>query len=162
MNNLLHFEVAEGGLSPTHWQASTFPEPFRSKISVVHDGIDTQSLAPNPGISLTLNNDIQLTASDEVFTLVNRNLEPYRGYHIFMRALPEILRRRPQARVLIVGGDDVSYGARSDTGKTWKDVVAGGATATVVETADVVTLIGSVAMSAADYAAFASANFQLS
>ena len=122
LNNLLHFEVAEAGLSPTHWQASTFPEPFRSKITVVHDGIDTQALAPNPAMSLTLNNDIQLTPSDEVVTFVNRNLEPYRGYHIFMRALPELLKRRPQARVLIVGGDDVSYGARSDTGQTWKDV----------------------------------------
>eukprot|EP01041_Mallomonas_annulata_P026946 gene26946-48413_t len=29
LNNLLHFEVADTGISPTHWQASTFPEPFR-------------------------------------------------------------------------------------------------------------------------------------
>jgi hypothetical protein len=37
-----------------------------------------------------------------VITFVNRNLEPMRGYHQFMRALPEILQRRPQARVVIV------------------------------------------------------------
>jgi glycosyltransferase involved in cell wall biosynthesis len=124
LNNLLHFEVADAGISPTHWQASTFPEPFRSKITVVHDGIDTVSLAPDPKVSLTLNGKLVLTRKDEVITFVNRNLEPYRGYHIFMRALPEILKRRPNARVLIVGADDVSYGARPENGQKWKDIFA--------------------------------------
>ena len=124
LNNLLHFEVADAGISPTHWQASTFPEPFRSRIAVVHDGIDTVAVAPNPDVGLTLNGNLQLTRQDEVITFVNRNLEPYRGYHIFMRALPEILRRRPRARVLIVGGDDVSYGARPEQGGKWKDIFA--------------------------------------
>ena len=124
LNNLLHFEVADAGISPTHWQASTFPEPFRSKITVVHDGIDTVSLAPDPKVSLTFNGKLVLTRKDEVITFVNRNLEPYRGYHIFMRALPEILKRRPNARVLIVGADDVSYGARPENGQKWKDIFA--------------------------------------
>ena len=124
LNNLLHFEVASAGISPTHWQASTFPEPFRSKITVVHDGIDTASLAPNPNVSLTLNGNLVLTKRDEVIIFVNRNLEPYRGYHIFMRALPEILKRRPKARVMIVGADDVSYGARPANGQKWKDIFA--------------------------------------
>lgn len=120
LNNLLHFETADAGISPTQWQASTFPEPFRSTITVVHDGLDTASVAPNSAISLTLNGDRVLTKEDEVITFVNRNLEPYRGYHIFMRALPEMLQRRPRARILIVGGNDVSYGARSADGQTWK------------------------------------------
>ena len=124
LNNLLHFEAADAGISPTHWQASTFPEPFRSKITVVHDGIDTEAVAPNPAVSLTLNGNIKLTRDDEVITFVNRNLEPYRGYHIFMRTLPELFKRRPQARVLIVGADDVSYGARPEEGKKWKDIIA--------------------------------------
>jgi len=124
LNNLLHFEVADAAISPTHWQASTFPEPFRSKITVVHDGIDTEAVAPNLAVTLTLNGNIKLTRADEVITFVNRNLEPYRGYHIFMRALPELLKRRPQARVLIVGADDVSYGARPAEGKKWKDIFA--------------------------------------
>lgn len=124
LNNLLHFEVADAGISPTHWQASTFPEPFRSKITVVHDGIDTQAVAPNPLVKLTLNGKLNLTKDDEVVTFVNRNLEPYRGYHVFMRALPEILKRRPKARILIVGGDDVSYGARPEGGQKWKDIFA--------------------------------------
>ena len=124
LNNLLHFEVVDAGISPTQWQASTFPEPFRSKITVVHDGIDTEAVAPNQAVSLTLNGDIKLTRADEVITFVNRNLEPYRGYHIFMRTLPELLKRRPNARVLIVGADDVSYGARPEGGKKWKDIFA--------------------------------------
>jgi glycosyltransferase involved in cell wall biosynthesis len=132
LNNLLHFEVADAGISPTHWQASTFPEPFKNKISVVHDGIDTQAVAPNPAVSLTLKmaagKDLVLTRQDEVITFVNRNLEPYRGYHTFMRALPQFLKERPNARVLLVGADDVSYGARPDAAKygeaKWKDIFA--------------------------------------
>lgn len=122
LNNLLHFEIADRGISPTHWQASTFPEPFRGRITVVHDGIDCDAVAPNLSVSMTLNGDIRLTRADEVITFVNRNMEPYRGYHVFMRALPAILRRRPRARVLIVGGDDVSYGARAPEGKKWRDI----------------------------------------
>jgi glycosyltransferase involved in cell wall biosynthesis len=122
VNNFLHFEAADAGISPTRWQASTFPEPLRGKITVVHDGIDTDALVPNPAVGLTLNENLRLTRQDEVVTFVNRNLEPYRGYHIFMRALPEILDRRPKARVLIVGGNDVSYGARPPEGQTWKDI----------------------------------------
>lgn len=124
LNSLLHFEMADAGISPTHWQASTFPEPFRNQITVVHDGIDTEVVAPNPEASLTLNGHLVLTKHDEIVTFVNRNLEPYRGYHIFMRALPEILRQRPNARILIVGGDDVSYGSRPEGGGKWKDIFA--------------------------------------
>ncbi len=126
LNNLLHFDIADAGISPTHWQASTFPDAFRSKITVVHDGIDTHTLSPNPHVSLTINastgNSITLTKADEVVTFVNRNLEPYRGYHIFMRALPKLLKLRSNARILIVGGDDVSYGARPENGQKWKDI----------------------------------------
>lgn len=124
LNNLLHFDQADAGISPTQWQANTFPEPFRSKITVVHDGIDTKIVAPNPNVSLTLNGNIKLTKSDEVITFVNRNLEPYRGYHIFMRALPELLKRRPKAVVLIVGADGVSYGRRPEVGRKWKEIFA--------------------------------------
>jgi glycosyltransferase involved in cell wall biosynthesis len=121
LNNMLHFEVADAALSPTQWQASTFPEPFRSKITVMHDGIDTGLVTPNPSVRLPLDDGLELTRNDEVITFINRNLEPYRGFHIFMRALPEVLKRRPNAHVLIVGGDEVSYGARSPEGKSWRE-----------------------------------------
>lgn len=121
VNNFLHFAVADAGVSPTEWQKSTFPEPFRSKISVIHDGIDTAAIKPNPDVWLQLG-DVKLTRDDEIITFVNRNMEPYRGYHTFMRALPEILAKRPKARVLIVGGDGVSYGAKPPAGTTWKQI----------------------------------------
>lgn len=126
LNNFLHFDIADAGISPTQWQASTFPEPFRSKISVIHDGIDTQALTPKPDavfeITTPSGAQLRLTRNDQVITFVNRNLEPYRGYHTFMRALPEILRQNPKAVVLIVGGDGVSYGAKPPGEKTWKEI----------------------------------------
>lgn len=124
LNNLLHFEIADGGIAPTHWQASTFPERFRERIRVIHDGIDTDALTPDPEVTITLNGQLRLSRQDEVITFVNRNLEPYRGYHVFMRSLPALLRRRPRARVLIVGGDAVSYGARAPDGQSWKTIFA--------------------------------------
>ena len=124
INNLLHFDIADAGISPTDWQASTFPPSFRDKITVIHDGIDTKAVAPNSNVVLNLQSGLKLSHADEVITFVNRNLEPYRGYHIFMRSLPEILKRRPKAQVLIVGGDDVSYGSKPDHGTTWKELFA--------------------------------------
>jgi glycosyltransferase involved in cell wall biosynthesis len=119
-NMLLQFQQADAGLSPTHWQASTFPEHIRKKISVIHDGIDTEALKPNPSVRFALDNGQGLTRDDEVITFVNRALEPYRGFHIFMRSLPKLLAARPNAQVLIVGKEGVSYGAQPPNGKSWK------------------------------------------
>ncbi len=124
-NNLLHFDIADAGISPTHWQASTFPEPFRDKITVIHDGINTASVAPNPQATLTLKTtagERTFSRNDELITFVNRNLEPYRGYHQFLRALPAIQAARPNAHVALVGGNDVSYGARPSGNRTWKEI----------------------------------------
>jgi glycosyltransferase involved in cell wall biosynthesis len=114
---------ADAGLSPTEWQADSYPKPLRNLIKVSHDGVDTAVMQPNPQASLTLPNGGILRAGDEVLTFVNRNLEPYRGYHIFMRALPCILAERPDAQVVIVGGNEVSYGAAPKGAKGWKDVI---------------------------------------
>ncbi|ARE84582.1 GDP-mannose-dependent alpha-(1-2)-phosphatidylinositol mannosyltransferase [Roseovarius mucosus] len=122
INNHLHFETGHAGISPTRFQADTFPSPFRERITVSHDGIDTVQAAPLPDVRLTIEGQCDVTRADEVITFVNRNLEPYRGYHVFMRALPRLLRERPNATVLIVGGDEVSYGARPPKGQTWKQI----------------------------------------
>ena len=122
LNNHMHFDFAEAGISPTHFQANTFPQPFRDKITVMHDGINTDLLTRNDKAVLKLDNGQSLTRDDEVVTFINRNLEPYRGYHIFMRALPEMLRRRPKAQIVLLGGDEVSYGARAPKGQTWKQI----------------------------------------
>ena len=125
LNNQLHLSIADAGLAPTQWQASSYPKEFLEKIMVIHDGIDTDKLIPNPDVKMTLSTAagvVELDADSEIITFVNRNLEPYRGYHIFMRALPEILRSRPNARVLILGGNEVSYGQPSPSGQTWRDI----------------------------------------
>jgi len=122
INNLLHFECSEAGVSPTRWQAASFPQPFRERITVIHDGVDTQALVPNSGVEITFNGDLVLNRRSEVVTYVSRTLEPYRGYHVFMRALPRLLRERPNARVLIVGGETGGYGKPAPQGSTWREI----------------------------------------
>ncbi len=122
LNYRLHFDIADAAISPTQWQASCFPDSFQNKITVIHDGIDSDFLIPNLDISINLNDKRQLTRHDEVITFVNRNLEPYRGFHSFMRALPLILKQRPNAQIIVVGGDGVSYGAAPSKGTTWKNI----------------------------------------
>ena len=122
LNNLLHMQMANTAVSPTRWQASTFPPDFQQKISIIHEGIDTSRIHPNPDARLKLNEQLTLTKSDEIITFAARNLEPYRGFHIFMRALPSILLRCPTAHVLIAGEDGVSYGNRPAQGKSWRQI----------------------------------------
>lgn len=116
-NLLLALERMDVGISPTRWQASLHPQWAQQKIQVIHDGIDSQAMAPDSDARITLPDyGLHLSPGDEVVTFVSRNLEPVRGYHIFMRALPELLRRRPNAVVFIVGGDGISYGAPNSKG----------------------------------------------
>lgn len=119
---LMALAEADAALAPTRWQAATFPAPFRDRISVIHDGIDTDRVRPDAAASLTLPDGRVLRAGDEVVSFVNRNLEPYRGYHIFLRALPAVLKARPEAQVVIVGGDGVSYGPGPGEGRSWKRI----------------------------------------
>lgn len=122
IGNLLGLEAADLGQCPTRWQQSLYPERYRSMLRVIHEGIDTRIVKPNPLAKLRLSSsDRELTAQDEVVTYVARNLEPYRGFQSFMRSLPAILSRRPNAQIVIVGGDEVSYGKRLPEGKTYRE-----------------------------------------
>ncbi len=122
INSLLHAEQADSGISPTSWQASTFPEHFRHKISVIHDGIDTDLIRPTNEQVITLPDGDQVGSADEVITYVGRSLEPYRGFHSFMRSLPKILKQRKDAVVLIVGSEGISYGGEPPAGHSWKSL----------------------------------------
>lgn len=113
MHSLL---AADDGVTPTAWQHSVHPPEFRPKIREVHEGIDTQLLAPNPDAKVMLDDGTVLTRKQPVLTYVSRNLEPYRGFHVFMRALPRMLAANPELRVVIVGGDGVSYGRQPPAG----------------------------------------------
>ncbi|MFM1885220.1 MAG: hypothetical protein RL026_377 [Pseudomonadota bacterium] len=118
--HLLSLEAADLGVSPTAWQRQQFPAELQAKIAVTHEGVDTQKLRPD-GEVVFGHGDVRLTRDDEVLTYVARNLEPYRGFHSFMRALPRILQARPKLQVLVVGGLEVSYGLRLPEGQTYKD-----------------------------------------
>ncbi len=104
---LMSLDATDCGMAPTRWQHRQFPEVYRPRIGVVHDGIDTALVTPGD-------------PEEELITYVARNLEPYRGFHVFMRAIPEIQRRRPTARIVIVGGDEVSYSPRLPAGETYR------------------------------------------
>lgn len=123
-SHLLHALIAaDRGLAPTLFQRDRHPQILRDKIEVIHDGIDTHRFKPDAKASVTLRRaGLVLRPKDEVVTFVARELEPYRGYHQFMRALPELLALRPNAQIVIVGGHGTSYGAAPPAGKTWKDI----------------------------------------
>jgi glycosyltransferase involved in cell wall biosynthesis len=119
---LLALSDCDRGVSPTVWQRSTFPGHFHDRIAVLHEGVDTASAKPARDAVFPLPSGRRLTRADRVVTFVARNLEPLRGYHVFMRALPRILARDPDAVVLIIGGDGTSYGMRPPRGTTWKRI----------------------------------------
>jgi len=118
--HLLALDDIDAGICPTEWQRAQFPPAFQSKLSVVHEGIDTEALAPRSAVELTVG-DWTLRSGDPVVTYVARNLEPYRGFHTFMRCLPKLQELSPQARVVIVGGDEVSYGTRLPPGDSYRE-----------------------------------------
>ena len=123
-NAYLHLtlEQADWNVSPTHFQASSFPEHWRRKISVIHDGVDLQQACPHPSAApLKLPDGTVVEKGQPIVTFVNRCLEPYRGCHTFIRAIPELQRQYPEARLVIVGKTKgVSYGAVCDDGE-WRD-----------------------------------------
>lgn len=103
----------DAGISPTLWQRSTYPMREQPRIRVIHEGIDLDTVRPEPAAVFRLAGKRALTRADTVITYVSRQLEPYRGFHVFMRALPELQRRLPHAHFVIVGSDGVSYGKQA-------------------------------------------------
>lgn len=116
--NLTHCDAA---VTPTQWQWSRHPEVFRPRIVVRHEGIELSDLGPDPEATLCTPSGVVLRAGDPVVTYVARNLEPYRGFHVFMRALAELQRQHPTVHALIVGGDEVSYGKKPRDAPNWRE-----------------------------------------
>jgi glycosyltransferase involved in cell wall biosynthesis len=121
LGNLLALDAVDYGQCPTKWQKSLYPKEYLSKLHIVHEGIDTQVVAPDQSARFKVpQTDLELAPGSEVVTYVARNLEPYRGFPSFMRSLPAVLSRRPEAHVLVVGGDEVSYGPQLPKGKSFR------------------------------------------
>lgn len=119
----LSLESCDHGISPTQWQRDSHPAPFRDKISVIFDGIDTDAVRPVSDTRFVLPDGRVLTRDDTVVTYIARNLEPYRGFPSFMRAVPQILAQCPDAQIVVVGGDEVSYGRDAPEGKSWRQTM---------------------------------------
>ncbi|AQU87488.1 glycosyl transferase [Komagataeibacter nataicola] len=120
--NLLALALPGWGHTPTRFQHATYPDWARPRLTLLPEGVDLQECAPDPQARLrpfTLGNAV-VQPGEKLVTYVARDLEPYRGFHVFMRALPHILRARPDVRVVLVGGDGVSYGAPALGGQTWR------------------------------------------
>jgi glycosyltransferase involved in cell wall biosynthesis len=125
-NAINHLAFANGGygLTPTEWQLSTYPAWMRDWITLLREGVDLTVCKPDPKArrqAMTIG-DMQIAPGDKLVTYVSRDLEPYRGFHLMMRAVPHMLRARKDVRIVIVGGDGVSYGAPPQQG-SWKDVM---------------------------------------
>ncbi|NIE80513.1 glycosyltransferase [Asaia sp. As-1742] len=123
--NLLALNLNQHGQTPTLFQRETYPDWAQSRINLLREGVNLDLCTPDPGVfrrNVTIGPHI-ICPSDKLVTFVARNLEPYRGIHSFMRALPRILDERPDARIILVGGDGTSYGAPppADAG-SWRDI----------------------------------------
>lgn len=115
----------DAAVSPTAWQRSRYPAVLQHKIVVQHEGIATANLAPCADAAITTPNGTTLRAGDPVVTYVARNLEPYRGFHVFLRALERLQKTHPHCHALIVGGDNVSYGPKPKNAANWRTHMLG-------------------------------------
>ncbi len=116
---LVDFAASNWGIVPTVWQAAQFPASLRSRLTVQHDGVDTDYFAPQPGQRLKLP-ELDLSQAEEIVTYVARGMEPYRGFPQAMAAFAAVQKRRPGAHIVIVGADRVAYGAKLPDGDTFK------------------------------------------
>ena len=108
-------------LAPTEWQRSLYPAEFRSRIEVIHDGIDTKTAHPDRNGQVSLPNGLHYTRSDKLLTYVSRSLEPIRGFHVFLDMLPDLMRLHPDLQVVVVGADKTSYGAGPPDAANWRE-----------------------------------------
>ena len=122
-NHLLNLQSCTWSVTPTEFQRSSYPKAFQDRISVIHDGIDTKKACPEARPrNVKLPDGTVLKPGDQLVTFVNRSLEPYRGCHSMIRAIPQLQRLAPKSRLVIVGNTTgVSYGAVCPDGE-WKDV----------------------------------------
>jgi len=121
--NHIALNLGGAGQCPTAWQHSTYPDWARPKIDLLWEGVDLDLCSPDPAAhKKTLKiGGMTIRPADKLVTYVSRDLEPYRGFHTMMRALPELMRARKDIKVVMIGGDGVSYGSGPAGGGIWRD-----------------------------------------
>jgi glycosyltransferase involved in cell wall biosynthesis len=120
----LTYERCDAGVTPTQWQKSVHPPSLQEKLRVLHDGIRTDKLLPDHDSQYTVEfGEHKFSRGEEIVTYVARNFEPARGFHTMMRALPRIQKLRPNARIVMIGADDISYGMKLPKGKTFRGLL---------------------------------------
>ena len=112
--NLLAYSLKQYGQTPTRWQHARYPEWFGKDIEILTEGVNLANCKPDPAARAKplVIGDFKVGPKDKLVTYVARNLEPYRGVHTMLRALPTLLKKRRDVKVIMIGGDDVSYGPR--------------------------------------------------
>ncbi|MCF8468590.1 MAG: glycosyltransferase [Sneathiella sp.] len=115
---LMDFATSDWGQVPTSYQLSQIPDVFHSKLSVLHDGVNTDFFKPERRIDKKIGN-LDLTGVKEILTYATRGMEPYRGFPEFMRAAALLMKKRPNLHVLVVGEDRVAYGKKLPEGDSW-------------------------------------------
>ena len=120
--NLLALALEQHGQTPTKWQLTRYPAWAQRKIKMLSEGARLDVCKPDPSLRKKPMRigDFTISPKDKLVTYVARNLEPYRGFHTMMRSLPDLMSGRKDVRVMMVGGDDVSYGARL-ANSTWRE-----------------------------------------
>jgi glycosyltransferase involved in cell wall biosynthesis len=123
--NHIALNLGGAGQTPTEWQLSTYPDWARPKIDVVWEGVDLETCSPDPTAhKKTLKvGDMTIRPTDKLVTYVSRDLEPYRGFHVMMRALPDLMRARKDIKVIMIGGDGISYGSAPRGGGNWREAM---------------------------------------
>ena len=119
---LLQLQASDWSITPTRFQQRSFPDPWQQRMSVIHDGIRCDLARPDPQVApLTLPDGTVVSRGEPIVTFISRCLEPYRGIHTMLRAVPSLQQLVPEARVVVVGSEQgVSYGSACPQGE-WKD-----------------------------------------
>jgi glycosyltransferase involved in cell wall biosynthesis len=117
---LMDLANCDWGVNPTKFQQAQFPAIFHEKLTVLHEGIDTEFFKPQPGTKLILPG-LNLSQASEIVTYATRGMEPYRGFPQFMRAAAILMQRRPGLHVVVAGADRVAYGKKLAEGQSWRN-----------------------------------------
>jgi glycosyltransferase involved in cell wall biosynthesis len=110
-------------ITPTRWQWSTYPNWARERIDLLWEGVNLDVCEPDEKArhaQLKIG-DMVIRRNDRLVTYVSRDIEPYRGAHTMIRALPLLHRAHKNLKVIMLGGDGASYGIPAPGGGTWRE-----------------------------------------